>query len=152
MPCKGCGDETSDRYTSSSIGVAEGAQPPSQPSPEEPQASLEHMFVEVNKYSLDTLLKMRDDIRRDEEAKFKEILSYQSEDLIALKVITFVNIFNGTEFSQEGHSPEYCLEMLNAMLDFEGTANVFRRFDGLAIQIREKYSELLGNRIKLDLK
>lgn len=148
MACVGCGDNKSNRYDSPNTGVAEGETPKHQDSKTPP---FDEVFAEVNTYSLKTLLAMKADVREDEEKRYKEMLTHMSEDIIALKVITFVKIFNGEEYSQEGHSPQYCLEMLNAMLDFEDTAKVFNKFDGLAEQIRKYYTILESSRIKITL-
>lgn len=151
MACRGCGDKSSDRYETTHIGEPEGGHEPHiHQDPRKPP--YDELFKEVNKFSLDTLLKMRDDVRYSEEDGFREMLKYMSEDLIALKILTFVKIVNGEEFSKDGHSPQYCLEMLNSMLNFEESSYIFDRFEGLKEQIKEKYLQLVSGRIKIDLK
>jgi len=157
MPCKGCDEKkTSNRYTAP-IGVSEGEphkhEHPHHKEPQDPRMPpYDELFQEVNQYSLNTLLEMRTDIRVKEEKHFKEMLKFMSDEVIALKIVTFAKIFNGEEFSQEGHSPKYCLEMLNAMLDYEQTAKVFSRFEGLEQQVREKYKELKSSQLNIQIK
>ena len=138
MPCNNCGKEVSDRYTEHNKDFSGNT------------GNYESLFSEVNTFSLNTLLKMREDIRNSEEKKYKEMLRFMSDDLKALKILTFVKIFNGEEFSQEGHSPEYCLEMLKLMADYEGTAYIFDKFKGLRQQIYEKHEILQRKRINID--
>ncbi len=143
MSCNNCGKEVSNRYTEHNKDFSGDSNNGN-------IENYEALFSEVNTFSLNTLLKMREDIRSSEEKKYKEMLKFMSDDLKALKILTFVKIFNGEEFSQEGHSPEYCLEMLKLMSDYEGTSYVFDRFKGLRQQVYDKYDILQKKRIIIE--
>lgn len=156
MPCKGCGDKTSDRYTPRTVGqpAAEEGRPEHTHAhtQETTTPPYEELYAEVNTYSLNTLISMTADVRIDEEAKYKEMLKYMSDDLKALKIITFVKVYNGEEFSKEGHTSEYCIEMLYQMLNYDGTSKLFDRFPGLAEQVEKKHADLKSRRILLKIK
>ena len=80
MPCKNCGEKVSSRHSNEQTNIMVN--------------NYSELFREANEFSFDTLLRMRKDIREKEETKYKEMLNYMSDDLKALKILTFAKIFN----------------------------------------------------------
>lgn len=142
MSCKNCGEKVSNRHFDNHISEQSAVIP----------NGYADLFKGVNELSFDTLVRMREDIRVKEEEKYKEMLKYMSDDLKALKILTFVKIFNGEEFSQEGHSPEYCLEMLYLLSKYEGTSYIFDKFSGLREEVENRHNDLVKKRLNLKIK
>jgi len=149
MACKGCEKDgtTTNRYTS----PVDAGLPP-EPKQGPVQNNYAVTLSEMNKYSFETMMSMRNDIHVSEEAAYRARLSAMSPDLKAFHIVTFVKIANGEEFSDEGFSPKHCVVMLYKLLSFEEMKDSFLRFSALRQQIESKYAQLQEEALVLDLK
>lgn len=156
MGCEGCKDKQFNRYDSRGIPMAEEGRrnmPPPPPSPEprlvDSAPNFERAYEEVNNYSFDTLLSMKNDVEKKEQERYRSSLKAMSEDLRAIQVLAFVNIINGDEFSATGQSPEYCITFLKNALDLPEMDSVNIRWPNLKDSIKVRYESLLARRIVL---
>lgn len=68
--------------------------------------------------SYTTMLAISKDMEETAKKAFLEESSRLSDDIKAFKIRTFVRIFNGEEFSSQGHSPEFALVLLYRLRDY----------------------------------
>jgi hypothetical protein len=133
MSCKTCGNK--DRYKQSEIhkSMIEETSPKD--------------IIQGSPPSLKELLKSKA-IKEEEELRlFKESIGGMGDDLKIFYVINLIKVINGEEFSPNGQSPDYCLELLHKLLgssEFNVVNNIYPELKGI---ISSKHSLLISNRI-----
>lgn len=107
----------------------------------------ERMFNELNNLSFDEL----EDIKRKSDDSFQEVFiksfDHMSEPFKASQILNLVDIANGEKFSPQGHTAEYCIKLLNILLELESFSGVNKRFPKLREQVSTRFTELQKNRI-----
>ena len=148
--CKNCGEKTmSNRYWGKEVKTT----------PTETDETIEAFDRALEKdlpidhagpYSLDTLLSMKESATKIEFEKFKISLNKMTYDERIFHVISMVDIVNGEQYSPLGHSPIYCVCLLNKLLDFGEFSCVNEKFPSLRAEITKKFKEMTLNRVRMD--
>lgn len=139
MPCGHCGKQR--RYVDKDMAEAEKIK-------HQPETKLQDA---TNDYSLTTLLGMKADEAAAHRKHLKEVLSKMTDDAKAFYVITLARIINGEDFSIQGHTSEYCINLLHKLLVFEEMSFVDNKLPGLKEQVEKRYEELDKSRLKIHI-
>lgn len=131
MGCANCGKGTGQRYVRESNEEEKMEMKTPTPQPTGPSAPMS--FDSMNALSYETLCSIRKDIEDRDFQHFLAISSEMSDDMKAFRIRTLIRVYNGEEFSPDGHSPVYALNLLHRLTRMDDFIPIFNKFFGSSL-------------------